>query len=486
MILRVLKIPPGTSWRKGSSKTGGTAPAAVDNEYVQAMVDITVDDICIGDEPLSLDCDTTTPQNIKEKFNQICKECNDIVKWAAKDLCLKGYSVYDAKINKLNRLVLIPHIQGVEFYMTPDKEIVVYEAEAKNGNKKKQLKDVLVFISFDRDSLVEIEDNDFKKFVYGVNPAPMQLKNATKAVNDLNATEQAILRYRVIASRVARWINVDVGLSQGDKQNDSVETISAAINANSLSLTPTSDQNEFDDNIPVLPNRRGIGKPEIQESKMDVNIKDVADLDYLLGKLNLCMRFPGSYIDFSKELNGTAVSTIRGDIRYAKMIKSVASKLVKTLNDFVNASEIFSKYHPAFLLTSVPTPEDEDVLAALEQYVDLAEKIENFVMGEDSTNQQRLYRLQMLQELYAGTAMSPQLQKWFEMFRQRIRSMAEASGETLEDPEDATDNPNTDDSIDFDFDEEAETSGSGIENEPEVTDLDTTSEDVEFIEPQTE
>ena len=42
-----------------------------------------------------------------------------------------------------------------------------------------------------------------------------------------------------------------------------VDTISSAINANSTSLVRGTSYQEFDDNIPVLPNRKGLGKAEI-------------------------------------------------------------------------------------------------------------------------------------------------------------------------------------------------------------------------------
>ena len=67
---------------------------------------------------------------------------------------------------------------------------------------------------------------------------------------------------------------MDVGVSQGDTQQDIVDGISSAFNSDSMSLTPMNDYMNFDDTIPVLPNRKGVGKPEYTEEIPNVNISE--------------------------------------------------------------------------------------------------------------------------------------------------------------------------------------------------------------------
>lgn len=315
---------------------------------------------------------------------------------------------------------------------------------------------------------------------FRIAPEPMQLKNAERTIQGLQTAEDAIARYRIQTSRFVRFANVDIGTAQGDTQKDVIDTISSAFNANSVSLANGTAYTEFDDNIPVLPNRKGLGKVEFVSDYPDANIKDLADVDYWLKKLNLIMRFPATYMDFSTNLDSTAVSMIRGDIRYSKLCKSVQSKITTTLNDYIQASK-FKKYSPVVSLTQLPTSEDDDVISAMDQYVDITQKVESFVQGEvDEPVEIKLHRLQLLQDLFSTSTTSPTLQKWFEDYRSYLTKL-EKSEESVEVPEGGGDFEEFDED-NFEDDESAEFSP---ENEVESTDLDN-PEDGEFIESSTD
>ena len=206
------------------------------------------------------------------------------------------------------------------------------------------------------------------------------------------------------------------GLSQGDTQNTVVGTISSAINADSMSLDGSNLQ--FDDNIPVVPNRKGIGKPEIVSDIPSANIKDLADLDYWKANINMAMKFPASYGNFTQALGNTAVSLIRGDIRYAKLCASVRSKIEDTINEYVSKSK-FDKYEVYFSLAKYPDSESDDVMEALGGHLDLAKKVEDFVCEGDD-KKVNLHRLQLIQDLYKSTTSTPMLQDWFDNIRNYI------------------------------------------------------------------
>lgn len=424
-LLRLLGIPPGTSLRKRSSNK--TSPLSIeDNDYVNSIVSITVDDICIGDTPLSVNFDIDTPSSYKEVLTSINAELNSIVKWVAKDLCIKGVSVYRCLKNKDNNsLVILPSLDDYEFYLSTDKRVVAFNLSDDKKSKVPE-KDLLIFINYDLKSFSKVEDDSLKKFAFKITPVAMQLNNASSVVSKITSIENAILRYRAQTSRYARWANVDIGLSQGDAQKEVVDSIASALNADSMDLSMTSESATFDDNIPVIPNRKGLGKPEIQESVANVNISDLADLDYWLGKMNLVMRFPASYMDFSKSLDATAVSLIRGDIRYSKLCNSIRSKICNTINTWVNESTTFSKYHPVFSLTQLPSSEDSDVIEALNDYIQLSASAEDFI-NVDGSKELKLHRLRLLQDLFSSSTTSPMLQSWFEDYRDYIEQLEDFS-----------------------------------------------------------
>lgn len=76
-ILRWLRIPPGSSLRKADGpSTGPSASSLKDNDYIQTILSITVDDICIGEEPLSINYDSNTPEDQVLKLKEIKDELN--------------------------------------------------------------------------------------------------------------------------------------------------------------------------------------------------------------------------------------------------------------------------------------------------------------------------------------------------------------------------------------------------------------------------
>ena len=477
-ILKWLRIPPGSSVRKASGPSTSSSVDLEDNDYIQTILDITVDDICIGEAPLSIDFEPNTGKAASLKLHQICDEFNTIVKDIARDLCKSGYSVWEIKVNKAsNTMLAIPYIEPVEFYMAKDKEIVCY----KTGEDE-QLSNHLIFINYSKRCLTSIEESHTKvsDVIFKVSPEPMQLKNAEKTLEGITNAETSIAKYRALL-RPLRYANVDIGISQGDTQKNVVDTVSSSINCNSSSLGNGTTYTDFDDNIPVLPNRKGLGKVEITSDIPSANLKDLADLEYWLNKLNLIMRFPGTYMDFSKALTESAVSMIRGDLRYVKLCKAVQTKIISTLNRYVQNSK-FNKYKPVFSLTTLPSSEDDDVMEALRNYCELAQLVEEFIIGEpDTAEDVRMHRLQLLKDLFATSTTSPMLQKWFDDFETFI-TRSEGSVPTI-DVDFSGEGSNLEPGFDGD---DSDMSESLSETPPESPGLELpeASEDVEILEPQ--
>lgn len=428
-ILKWLRIPPGSSVRKANEPS--TSSAAFENEYVDAILDITVDDICVGEEPLSIVYDDKSSSVAKLKLDDITKEFNSIVKDVCRDLLENGYAVYDAEVGKNNKLVLLPVLDQVEFYLTKSKQVVAYAIE-DGKQEKENLSGKVIFINYNKRDLEKVEDckyldiPDAEDIRYKINPRPMQLANAHKTIQGLNNCEDSIAKYRALL-RPVRWANVDIGTAVGDQQTEVVDSISQGINANSTSLSNGAAYSEFDDNIPIMPNRKGIGKPEIASDIPSADISDLADLEYWLKKLALITRFPSSYLDFTKVLGETAVSMLRGDLRYQKLCKAVGTLIVTTINDFIQSSK-FAKYKPVVSLTTIPTSEDDDVIDAMDKYVDLVEKIDNYICGEGDTidPDAALHRLELLQTLFSTSTNSPVITKWFSDYREYIEQFKAA------------------------------------------------------------
>lgn len=445
-IKNALGIPIGVSYRKSyglTSESKNMQNTIFDNPYAEAICDITADDVCRGEEPVSYAYELPEgieelPDDVFNVLESFKKELNSIAKWVSKDLQAVGVSVYDAVFDKEKKeLFITPNLDDLTFYLTKDKKVIAYNLA---DDKKKNLENVIIFINYDKNSLTKVDENNkdlAEDIKFEIRPVPMQFKNAQSTLDALNLVENAMKRYRAQISRIVRFATVDVGLSNGDTQKDVVETISSAINADSMNLTSTTNE-EYNDNIPVIPTRNGKGKPEVEMSVPDVQgVKDLADLDYFLGKLNLITRFPATYMDFSKNLGeATAASLIRSDLRYAKLCASVRTLIEKTINDFVEQTESLTSYNVVFSLVQLPTSEDDDVANQMSNYVTLTRDVYEFVMGdnEEESLDVKIQRLNMIQGLFNSSVKSPVLQKWFDDFSEYIEELKEKmkNGEPLE------------------------------------------------------
>ena len=429
-IKAALGIPVGTSWRKGyggnsvsSSSTGATIDMELlQNPYVQAICDITADDVCRGEMPVSYNYELPDGQEVLPDAHQAVldsfkNELNSVVRWISKDLQLFGVSVFDATLNKdTNEIHLLPNLKELRFYLTKDKKVVAYDMTELH-KEKRNLEDVIIFINYEKNSLLEVPENskdltdDIK---FEITPVPMQFKNAKNTLDTLNMIENALKRYRAQLSRIVRYATVDIGLSNGDTQKDVVESIAAAINADSMNLSSTTNE-EFNDNIPVIPTRNGKGEPKLTIDKPEGDIKEVVDLKYFLDKLCLITRFPATYMDFSQAMGGTATSMILGDLRYAKLCASIRTLIEKTINEFISRTKSLEGYNVVYSLIQLPTSEDDDVLQAMDNYVELTSKVDEFVMGSDDEESidTKVHRLKMIQGLFNASVKSPVLQDWF-------------------------------------------------------------------------
>ena len=300
-IQNYLGVPMGATYRPASSKDNETSGdnSLKEMDLIKSIVSITVDDVCIGSSPFYYKTGEPVDNAARSKFDKILRELNSIAKWIAYDLLVDGISPYKIKVVG-KEIYIYPILDKVKVILNSRKEVILLD---ENDNK---IIDALVFVNFDRTSLAKIEG---KNYEFSITPKSIQLSNVAETGKELAMVEKAILRYRRDLSKILRFVSVEVGASQGTKQQELLDNVSSGINANSLSLeTTVSDL--FDDEIPVFPTRKGLGKPEIEEHVPSANISELADLDHVLGKLFLGMKFPKTYADFTQALGADRKSVV--------------------------------------------------------------------------------------------------------------------------------------------------------------------------------
>ena len=217
-IKNALGIPIGVSYRKSygltSDKQSTMDNAIFDNPYAEVICDITADDVCRGEEPVSYAYELPEgegleelPDDVFEILESFKKELNSIVKWVSKDLQVNGVSVYDVSLNKEDEngekkkpeVFLMPNLDELTFYLTKDKRIIAYNL-TDSKQEKKNLEDVIIFINYEKNSLTKVEESTNKdlsdEIAFEVRPTPMQFKNTQGTLDALNLVENALKRYR--------------------------------------------------------------------------------------------------------------------------------------------------------------------------------------------------------------------------------------------------------------------------------------------------
>lgn len=427
-LANALGIPLGAKFRKGYYTNDKSSSDNDFNEneldetrikgFIDSIIDIAKDDVCVGDEPMFFSATKRGNKEDKAKRALISDAFNQIAPWVAFDLLKTGVSVYTYALSDDNKLHFLPFLGKVRLYLKPDYSIMVVDDE-----KDEEIVNCLAFVYYDKGSLIAVENNEFNLTVedippYQIQPSGIMTKNAMQAVRDLEKCDKNIADLRTSTSRVIRFASVEVGLNKGDQQQDFIDQISEGLNANSSDMVSST---EFDDQIPVFPTRKGLGKPEYEEHLPQANMADLADLDYDLSKLFLAMRFPKSYADFTQNLNQTAVSMIRGDIRYSKLLKRVQGVIEKTVNKFASQFPALVRDGVKYELTQVPSSEDDDLVATLQANTDFAKTATDYVLEAEGKAEAQA-RLQSLKELFDISTNSEGVEKWMMSIEELIKA----------------------------------------------------------------
>lgn len=428
-LANTLGIPLGARRRKASiTNNGGYQESDLNiddspcKDLINSIIDIAKDDVCVGRAPFFYQSEKKRINAaLKDRCQVLCDALNKIAPWVATDLLKVGVSSYKYKVLENKKIVFKPLLQECHYILEEDNTVSVFD---ENGDK---VENVLVFIYYDKSNLVLLEEGDNEGKVQIV-PVGIQTKNLKQALDNLAQTEKNIARLRADTSRVVRFAAVEVGLNKGNQQQSIVDDISEGINANSMDL---NDSTEFDDQIPVFPTRKGLGKPEYEEHFSQVNMGDLPDLDYNLSKVTLAMRFPKSYADFSEHLSQSAVSMIRGDIRYAKLLTTCRSLMEETVDEWVKPIKEIQDAKVTFKLTQVPSSEDDDVVQVLAGYTDFASSAWDYIAQAESKEEAEKL-LVTLKTLYANSTNQEGVAKYCEALYEAIQAKYDNGGEVGE------------------------------------------------------
>lgn len=408
MLRDFLQVPLGAKYRKANSNGDSDSMNYRDIsqiDFIQSILSITVDDVCIGTYPLFYKTQTEISPIQKAMLDELTLSVNSEIRNIAWDLLSLGYSAYKVHVDAIKkRVFLYPQIDdNPKIVLSRDKKLKYF----KDADGTTPESDILLFCNYIKMDMTPCDDDNL---AYVIEPRPIQLANIRNTVRDLLITDQSILSYRRQLSKVVRFATVEVGASQGDQQQTVVDNISEGLNANSSSLEAYNAPDTFDDQIPVFPTRKGIGEPKLTTDIPNFDIGQMKDLDYDLSKIFLGMKFPKTYSDFQEALSPTAVSLIRGDVRYSRMIKATRAIIEQVLND--KFSTLISVIYAGvqFKLTEIPSSEDDDVITSLSGYTDFLTEANEFIFGAEPLSE--VDKIEQMRILLGNSANLPSVERW--------------------------------------------------------------------------
>ena len=189
------------------------------------------------------------------------------------------------------------------------------------------------------------------------------------------------------------------------------------------------------ENNVYVPTRNGIGAIQTQQIGGDVNVKDIADIDYFKNKFYGSMKIPKQYLGDTDDATGfnggTSLSIVSS--RYAKTVKRVQACMKQALTDVVNILLIdrgLDSYVNKFVLQMQEpvTQEELDKRDSLSSEIQITDDIMRMLGDIEDP----VVKLKMLKSLLAKVISN---QEVIELLQETIESLEEevASEEDLGD-----------------------------------------------------
>lgn len=189
---------------------------------------------------------------------------------------------------------------------------------------------------------VELFVSDDKSLTYTVKRGQSLLYSTYKIWRQLQLLENSVLLNRVTQSSIVRVIGVEVGDMPKENVQPHLMNIKQLIEQKAA-YNVGSSMSEYSNPGPVVnnvyvPTRNQQGVITTSQIGGDVNVGDLADLDYYQDKLFGNLRVPKQYFGVTDDnagfSGGESLSIISS--RYAKMIKRIQNTMIQMLTDAIN------------------------------------------------------------------------------------------------------------------------------------------------------
>lgn len=285
----------------------------------------------------------------------------------------------------------------------------------------------------------DLENED--AYTYTVRRGQSILYNSYKIWRENMLLENALLLNRITKSALLRIVEVEVADMPKDKVRERLQRIKSLVEQKA-SINTGNMMSEYVnpgpmENTVYVPTKGGVGAINTQQIGGDVNIRDIADIDYFKNKLFAGLKVPKQYFgetDDSTGFNGgTSLSIISS--RYAKTVKRIQATMIQMLTDAINILLIdrgLDSYVNKFSLKMQPpvTQEELDKRDSLSSEIALTDDVMRMLDGVEDP----IIKLKMVKSLLSNVISNQEvialIQEQIDNLEREATEQAEAGDDT--------------------------------------------------------
>lgn len=178
--------------------------------------------------------------------------------------------------------------------------------------------------------------------LFTVNRGNSLLASSYKIWRQMMLLENALLLNRLTKSSILRVIEVEVADMPKERVQPYLQRIKSLVEQKTSidtddRMSEYTNPGAMENNI-YVPTRGGIGAIQTQQIGGDVNVRDIADIDYFKNKFYGSLKIPKQYLGDTDDATGfnggTSLSIVSS--RYAKTVKRIQSAIKQMLTDCIN------------------------------------------------------------------------------------------------------------------------------------------------------
>ena len=210
---------------------------------------------------------------------------------------------------------------------------------------------------------------------------------------DLQLLEYSIMLNRAAKSTIFRFVQVEVGNMSKSNVDVTLRKVKNLIESKLTMNTETGTYKPYNDPGPIenylyIPVRNGQGSITVDTVGGDVNIRDLADLEFYQNKLFAGLKIPKEFLNYGSDsaLFNSGAALTKLDARYARTEKRLQTFLItgahRVLDLFLINKGMQNYTNQYDIKMVVPaTVEDNDRVENFKQKIELANDITSIVQG---------------------------------------------------------------------------------------------------------